>query len=97
MPYITPEERNCIDEKLGDFTIFDGGELQYVIARLIQDYYYWVEANEGQVRYKHMESMMGALNGANLEHYRCAVAPYEEKKIKDNGNVYGQRLEGSEY
>jgi len=89
MPYISADERNDIDEKLGDFVIYDGGELQYVIARLIQDYYYFTEANFGEVRYEHVEQMMGALAGASMEHYRMIVAPYEDKKIKENGGVYG--------
>jgi len=86
MPYINKDDRLRIDDKLNGFTPRDGGELQYAIARMIENHY---SAKES-VRYKDMEAMMGALNGANIEHYRCVVAPYEEKKIRENGGVYGQ-------
>ena len=88
MPYILPEDREPIEAALKDFTPKDGGELQYAIAALVQKYYTEVEWNEGGVRYRHMEQMMGALSGALQEHYRCVVAPYEDKKIAENGGVY---------
>jgi hypothetical protein len=88
MPYITPEDRKTIDEDSGSFVPRDGGELQYAIARLIDLHYSYINATEDGVRYKHMEAMMGSLNGASLEHYRCVVAPYEDLKIKENGGVY---------
>jgi len=91
MPYIAPEERNEIDELIEGFAPVDGGELQYAIAALIHKHYQFIQwASEDGVRYKNMEAVMGALSGAAMEHYRCVVAPYEEKKIKENGAVYGQ-------
>ena len=40
------------------------------------------------LRYKDLEEVMGALNGANQEFYRLVVAPYEDRKLVENGNVY---------
>ena len=94
MPYITSDNRDMVDSELGDFVPLNGGELQYAIAVMIQCYYEHIERTEGGVRYKHMEAMMGALNGANLEHYRCVVAPYENKKIYENGGVYNVKHGG---
>jgi hypothetical protein len=94
MPYITQEGRDVVSQTSGNFVPRDGGELQYAIARLIQLHYGYIAATEGGVRYKHMEAMMGALNGANLEHYREVVAPYEDKKIKENGGVYDVKCGG---
>jgi len=89
MPYICPNERVEIDELIEGFVPADGGELQYAIARMVNSYYERISYfEEDGVRYKHMEQVMGALNGASLEHYRCVVAPYEELKIKQNGEVY---------
>jgi hypothetical protein len=88
MPYITPEDREVVDGLLGAFVPHDGGELQYAIAKLINLHYSRVQMVEGGVRYKHMEAIMGALSGALNEHYRCVVAPYEDKKIAENGGVY---------
>ena len=88
MPYILPENREIINSELTDFVPIDGGELQYAIAVMIQRYYKLVEAEEGGVRYKHMEAINGALVGAINEHYRCVVVPYEDGKIEENGGVY---------
>ena len=86
MPYITPQDRVQIDEQISHVTPQDGGELQYMIATLIQNYY--ENACNERPRYADMEMMMGALNGASLEHYRCVVAPYEDYKLEQNGRVY---------
>jgi len=87
MPYITPEDRSVIDTLMGDnFKPQNGGELQYAIAKLVQSYY--ESSCNSKPRYKHMEQMMGALSGAVQEHYRVVVAPYEDKKIAENGGVY---------
>jgi hypothetical protein len=86
MPYITPQDRVQIDEQISHVTPYDGGELQYMIATLIQNYYEC--ACNKRPRYADMEGMMGALNGASLEHYRCIVAPYEDYKLEQNGGVY---------
>lgn len=96
MPYITEEDRQGIHEEIGIFEPHNGGELQYAIALLIQRHYEWLQSKKGSVRYADMEAVMGALNGANLEHYRMVVAPYEDKKIKENGGVYNVG-HGSEY
>ena len=37
--------------------------------------------------YQTMNDIMGALAGAQIEFYRRKVAPYEDTKIKDNGDV----------
>lgn len=96
MPYINQELRDSINELLPkDLYPMDGGELQYIIALLI-DRYYEIQCS-GRPRYKDMETMMGALQGAALEHYRCIVAPYEDKKILENGGVYGDYTRGRGY
>lgn len=85
MPYITKEDRKSIDKNI-NFVPQNGGELQYAIAAMIQSYYQ--DCCDNKPRYKDMEAMMGALNGANLEHYRCVVEPYENEKMNQNGHVY---------
>ena len=89
MPYINKEDREPINSSSGSFVPRDGAELQYAIARLINLHYHYVEATSVfGIRYRHMESIMGALSGATIEHYRCVVAPYEDDKIEENGGVY---------
>jgi len=91
MPYITKEDRDSVDKSLGNIIPHDGGELQYIIATLIQRYYERKNIVEGGVRYRHMEQVMGALDGASREHYRMVVSPYEDIKIEENGGVYDIR------
>ena len=87
MPYITPEDRNKfneLDEMLDSSLLMNNaGELQYYIAKGIKNYLY----NQEEIRYAQLNEVMGALNGANLEFYRRYVAPYEDKKILENGDV----------
>lgn len=39
-------------------------------------------------KYQDHNDVMGALEGAKQEYYRRIVAPYENEKIKENGDVY---------
>lgn len=38
--------------------------------------------------YQAINDVIGALEGAKLEFYRRLAAPYEDSKIKENGDVY---------
>jgi hypothetical protein len=85
MPYITKEQREEIDGyianlcmRLGD----DPGERNYVITKIIHDYI----AKTG-LRYKNLNSAVGILECAKAEFIRTVVSPYEDEKIKENGNV----------
>lgn len=82
MPYIKRERR---DPLLPDSEEFprDAGELNYQITRLIRRY----EMNHGRC-YNIANDIIGALEGAKLEYYRRRLAPYEDKKIEENGDVY---------
>jgi hypothetical protein len=37
--------------------------------------------------YQHFNDVLGALEGAKLELYRRRIAPYEDTKIVENGDV----------
>jgi len=58
------------------------GELNYVITKLCLAYV------NGHPRYQDYNDVVGALECAKLEFYRRAIVPYEEKKIKENGDLY---------
>jgi hypothetical protein len=79
MPYIDDESR----ENLLHFYPEKSGELNYVITKIIIEYL----ENKGR-SYQHMNDIMGALEAAKLEFYRRVVAPYEDQKRKENGDVY---------
>jgi len=61
----------------------NAGELNFLITNLISNYISF----KGE-KYQHYNDIMGALEGAKLELYRRKIAPYEDKKIKENGDVY---------
>lgn len=81
MPYIEAAAR----ERLSDETEFavGAGELNYVLTRLCIQYFH---DNGG--RYQQINDVLGALEGCKLEFYRRLAAPYEDKKIIQNGDVY---------
>lgn len=84
MPYITQDRRDELD---ADASFLDlpenAGELNYLLTVLCREYFV---QNGG--RYQQINDIMGALEGAKLEFYRRVAAPYEDKKIKENGDCY---------
>jgi len=83
MPYITTEDRTkfmWIEEQLEMIgPDMSAGDLQYLIALTIK---YMDPYN-----YQTMNDIMGALAGAQMEFYRRKIAPYEDTKISENGDV----------
>lgn len=80
MPYIKAEDRYAL--KMGDAAVTPG-QLNYLITKLIESYIITNGAN-----YSIFNDIVGAVEGAKLEFYRRIVAPYEDKKREENGDVY---------
>lgn len=80
MPYIDWKRRpfasNCPETE---------GELNFAITVMIQDYI--LRHPEG-LRYKTINEVIGALEGAKAEFQRRIVGPYEDRAIAKNGDVY---------
>lgn len=85
MPYIKQERQVFLDrdDHSDQEDPKNAGELNYVLTTIIRDYFY---GNGG--RYQQINDIMGALEGAKTEFYRRVAAPYEDEKIKTNGDVY---------
>ena len=82
MPYITETAR----EQLNDGGLPDNeGELNYVISSLLDEYLAQYGFN-----YANLNAVVGVLECAKLEIYRRMGAPYEDDKMKENGDVYRQ-------
>jgi hypothetical protein len=80
LPYIKQERREeLVRDVLGPD---NAGELNYEFTELIR--IYW----ERKGNYQAINDIVGALEGAKLEFYRRVAAPYEDVKIKENGDVY---------
>ena len=61
----------------------NAGELNYLITTNLITYMY--EKGES---YQTYNDIIGALEGVKLELYARKIRPYEDEKIKDNGDVY---------
>lgn len=88
MPYIKKEDRGRINDSLGctidTLQILTAGELNYAFTLLAKQYI----ANRGGPTYQVLNDVVGALDGAKVEFQRRVVAPYEDSKIEENGDVY---------
>lgn len=94
MPYISQQARselystdiNEFDQEtiLGLRWAETPGELNYIITQLINTYLDDYE----NVGYTELNEVIGVLECAKLELYRRLVAPYEDQKIAENGDVY---------
>lgn len=82
MPYIQKQRR---DELEAGFVASPDtpGELNYMLTKLCVTY-----CAEHGISYQRINDVLGALEGAKLEFYRRLAAPYEDKKIAENGDVY---------
>lgn len=80
MPYIKQEQRERL---LNDLVPQDAGELNFIFTSLIAIY-----LEEKGLSYQTINDVVGALESCKAEFQRRVVAPYEDVKIKENGDVY---------
>lgn len=79
MPYLKAIDRERL---LKGGPAFVPGDLNFIFSRACKDYI----ANHGP-SYQAINDCIGALECAKLELYRRTAAPYEDKKILENGDV----------
>ncbi|MFO1519579.1 MAG: hypothetical protein U1F57_07980 [bacterium] len=79
MPYIKIEQREQLAKGKKPE---DAGELNYQITRLLLEY-----LQEKGERYASYNEIMGVLQCVSQEFYRRWVVPYEDRKMKENGDV----------
>lgn len=92
MPYIKQEERNYYDTHLkkmikqgvmsSEESSMPVGHLNYIISKLLSMY---ISTNEES--YSVYNGAIGVLECAKLEMYRRQVVPYEDLKIRENGDI----------
>ncbi len=89
MPYIKPEDRVKFLELISlNKKIENVGELNFVISMLCHNF-----LDKKGESYENYNSIVGVLECAKQEYYRMAVAPYEEIKKINNGNIGHQKCE----
>lgn len=87
MPYIDPDSRPPIDAAIQPLIDHvkslpleqQDGALNYAVTRVLSELY--------EPRYFHYNRSMGVLSAIQAEWYRRRVAPYEDQKIAENGDV----------
>jgi len=80
MPYIKQKERKEIDESSKNITTC--GQLNYAITKLLHQY-----IKRHELNYNSINDVIGAIESAKAEFQRRVVTPYEELKIKENGDL----------
>lgn len=83
MPYIKEEERKWMKSWGRAET---PGDLNYSIMMALLRYLELAN-NIKKVNYAKLNEVMGVLECVKQEFYRRVVVPYEEKKIKENGDL----------
>lgn len=84
MPYIKKHKRLIFDNNLEKISneISSTGELNYCIYKLFK---LWLQTRG--VNYDSISDCIKTMECAKLEFYRMILSPYENIKIKENGNV----------
>lgn len=87
MPYIRPEARPALDERMDGLIAYlrtvpleeQDGALNYTVTRLLKSLY--------PARYFHFNRAVGVLECIKQELYRVDAGPYEDEKRQANGPV----------
>jgi hypothetical protein len=93
MPYIKHDQRKALDPEIdillrrllpvGSYAPAPG-DLNYVLSRIVWGVFQKFPG------YAVANMLVGMLDCVKLEFYRRLVVPYEEEKIKENGDLYVQ-------
>jgi len=86
MPYIKQDDRMKFNEGINSLLDAFGegwtaGELNYVISMIALGLF------DKNKKYQTINDIFGAIEGAKLEFNRRRVGPYEDEKIKENGDI----------
>lgn len=82
MPYILGSQRARVEPRAGG-PATNAGELTYQLTRLLVNY-----LQGTGLKFVHIAECLGALSATQLEFYDRVVRPYEDTKIKENGDCY---------
>jgi len=84
MPYIPYERRGRFDVPINNAATFveTSGDLNYCFSMLCKHFIEMFGES-----YTNYATCISALEGAKLELYRRKVAPYEDEKIEENGDL----------
>ena len=83
MPYIVKKRRDALNGTVPE----SPGEVNYLITQLLVTYLEYAGLS-----YSTINTLVGALECAKLELYRRIAVDYEDLKIKENGDVYNEKV-----
>ena len=88
MPYINTQKRNELDttiQNLVDNIDLESwqGDLNYCITKIALKI-----INKTKLNYSNLNNMIGVFECVKQEFYRRMLSTYEDRKIKENGDVY---------
>lgn len=83
MPYIEQDDRKFYDRYISILPrARDSGILNYILTKVVLQFI------GSEWKYEDLNAAVGALECCKQELYRRMAAPYEDIKIKRNGDVY---------
>lgn len=93
MPYIKEGDRIGFTRQIEVLAVHIEtlGELNFVITKLLLEF----AENNREENYGLYCALMGTLESVKQEFYRRKVAPYEDEKRKQNGDVFQSRCNPS--
>lgn len=84
MPYITAESKRKLEMfNTSNHTYQTPGELNYFLTKECIRY-----ISQKGSSYQTYNDVLGVLNAMSHEVYRRLIAPYEDQKCKENGDVF---------
>ena len=89
MPYVDVRSKARLDEGGRGGDPITAGQLTYLIQQQLQRY---LRSRGSDVRYEDLAVCLGALEGAKLDITNRIIIPYEEIKLRQNGDVWDENL-----
>ena len=93
MPYITKQEKTELKPLLDQVSISTPGSLTYAVSILMMSYLKPTVNNP--LSFTSLNSVIGAVERALDEFKRRILDPYEQQKIRDNGDIYQEFIRNS--
>ena len=85
MPYVQEDIRVDIELGMAPQSV---GQLTYALTIPIRNYLRYIQSLPvGSLRYEHLADVVAALDNCKSEFYRQVIAPYEDTKITENGDI----------
>ena len=93
MPYITKQEKAELKPLLDQIKLASAGTLTYAVSILMINYL--KNTSPHMLTFSALNACIGAVERATDEFKRRILDPYEQQKIRDNGDIYQEFIRDS--